>query len=248
MSIHNILSSFPKPVTPLLPEYQKILETHYAENRNFTTPMSKLARFVESWMHVKVAADTKVLKPNSFRTLEIGAGTLNHIPFEPPSLDYDIVEPRLYLIESSPNKSRVQNVFTDIFDVPAANKYDRIISIATLEHLSRLPDIVAKAAELLKDGGDFRSAIPSEGGLLWKISWMISTGVEFRIRHRLDYSVIMKHLHVNDVHEIAQVSRYFYKDVSRSGLGIGTQFSLYQFFTCKSPDLQRCRQWLENKS
>ena len=48
-------------------------------------------------MHRQVAASTA-----GQRVLELGAGTLNHRPYEADSLTYDIVEPFAALYESVP--------------------------------------------------------------------------------------------------------------------------------------------------
>ena len=84
-------------------------------------------------MHRKLAEDVRSGSPKS--TLEIGAGTLNQLPYEPLSDPYDIIEPFRDLYESSPNLARVRNIYDDILEIPHTAKYDRIISVAVLEHI-----------------------------------------------------------------------------------------------------------------
>ena len=124
-------------------------------------------------MHRKVAADVR--RRRNFTTLEIGAGTLNHLGYEPSSKSYDIVEPFEELYKGSPNRSRVANVYPDL-DQIAGRHFDRIISIATFEHLCNLPSVVARSGLLLAPGGTLRVAIPSEGTLLWTLGWKLTTG------------------------------------------------------------------------
>ena len=143
-------------------------------------------------------------------TLEIGAGTLNHVPLEPRSQPYDIVEPFQRLFERSPHLSRVRNRFDDIAQVPWDLRFDRIISIAAFEHICNLPEVVARCGLLLHPRGCIRVAVPSEGTCLWRLAWGLTTGLEFRLRYRLAYGVLMRHEHVNTALEIRAIIKYFF--------------------------------------
>jgi Methyltransferase domain len=238
-----LLGNFPKQRQSLPVEYQRIYERHYKENRRGYTTASRLARFMESWMHKQVGADNDgSCQPGS--TLEIGAGTLNHLVYEPTAYPYDVVEPFAQLIQSGPEITRIRNIYNDIFEIPDDRKYDRIISIATLEHVCDLPKLIAKSALLLHPGGQLRAGIPSEGTWLWKLGWRLSTGLEFRIRYGLNYELIMKHEHVNTAAEIDSVLRYFFDKVQSKVFGLSKSVSLYQFFCCEKPDLKRCTDYL----
>lgn len=96
----NLLARFPKQ-RPELPEaYRNIYVEHYRRNRDGASTASSLAMKMEAWMHRKVAAD--VSRRRNFTTLEIGAGNLNHLGYEPLSKSYDIVEPFEELYKGSP--------------------------------------------------------------------------------------------------------------------------------------------------
>src|SRR2546425_12132266 len=118
-------------------------------------------------MHGKRAGDVARGPPKS--TLKIGAGTLNQLPYEPLSSPYDIVEPFRDLYQSSPHLDRVRNIYEDILEIPSAARYDRIISVAVLEHVFNLPEVVAKNALLLTDGGQFPTGIPKQGTILLRL-------------------------------------------------------------------------------
>jgi hypothetical protein len=105
------------------------------------------------------------------RALEIGAGTLNHTDFEPEIGPYDIVEPMSFLYEGSHKLGRLRSTFSDVSEISLAARYDRIISVATFEHVCDLPDIVARTGILLRAGGTVRVGIPSEGTALWALGW-----------------------------------------------------------------------------
>jgi hypothetical protein len=170
---------------------------------------------------------------------------LNQLPYEPSSNPYDIVEPFHELYESSPHRHRIRNIFDDISDIPAETKYERVTSIAALEHVCDLPDLVARSALLLTEGGQFRAGIPSEGTILWRLGWATTTALDFRARYNLDYEVLMRYEHVNTAREIENVLRYFFAEVSHSVFGLAKPLSFYQFYACSAPRLDRCQAYLE---
>jgi len=242
-----ILKNFPK-IRPDLPEeFKEIYETHYKSNRAGQTLASSMTKMMESWMHKQVAADLiNLSEPGTIRTLEIGAGTLNHLEYEPHVGPYDIVEPFEALYKDSPFLKRLRHIFSDISEVPDNYKYDRIISIATFEHICDLPKVVAKCGLLLTTGGALRVAIPNEGSLLWKLGWKLTTGLEFKIKYGLDYGLLMKHEHVNTAQEIEEVLKYFFRDIRCKVLGLTKYISLYRFYECKNPQIENCKEYLGN--
>jgi hypothetical protein len=230
---HTILSRFPKP-RPELPEaYRAIYAEHYRRNREGSSPASSLSQKMESWMHRRVADDI-ARNGRDCRTLEIGAGNLNHVLYEPGEGLYDVVESISGLVEQSPRRSRVTDVYRDLAEIRDRH-YDRIVSIAAFEHYCNLPEVVSLCASLLAPGGQMRIAIPSEGTLLWTLGWTLTTGLEFRWKYGLNYSVLMKHEHVNTAAEIEAVLRHYFKTVHCSFLGISRSMSFYQFFECAHP-------------
>jgi hypothetical protein len=201
-----------------------------------------MAQKLESWMHLKVAQDVAARKGGG-STLEVGSGSLNHLVYEPSSEPYDVVEPFLELSTGSPFEKRIRHAYKDLAEI-RDTQYDRILSIAAFEHITDLPSIVARCGTLLAGNGRLRVAIPSEGALLWGLGWRLTTGVEFWLRHRLNYGTLMRHEHVNSAEEIAGVLRIFFREVQREVYGISPFLSFYQFFACASPDRQRCADYL----
>jgi hypothetical protein len=239
-----LFSQFPKTRTPLPPEYAAIYLQHYRNSREGKSQILGLAQRMERWMHRKVAQDAASPKA----TLEIGAGNLNQLPYEPESRPYDIIEPFRELFESSPHLARVRNVYKDIAEVPLENRYDRITSVAVLEHVENLPELVARSALLLNESGSFRAGIPSEGTILWRLGWQMTTALDFRARHNLDYAVLMNYEHVNTAREIEEVLRYFFAEARRRVFGVMRALSFYQFFACSKPYADRCRAYLATSS
>jgi hypothetical protein len=241
----DMLANFPKIRQPLPKEFRAIYAKQYKDNRSGNTPASFFSQAVESWLHKTVAADVRY-DVSSKSTLELGAGTLNQLGYEPIVGPYDIVEPFRELYEASPLLRRVRDVYSDIKEVPQDHRYDRITSVATFEHICNLPEVVAKAGLLLNPAGTLRVSIPSEGTFLWRLGWKLTTGLEFRVRYGLDYGVLMRHEHVNTAREIRCVLKCFFSHVRPAVFGLCASVSLYQYFECARPYTQKCRDYLDS--
>ena len=251
VSIREILSKFPKTRPPLPDEIRAIHNAHYQKNREGLTPATSISQKMESWLHRRVAHDVSALNKSTLKnisTLEIGAGSLNQLPYEPDVGPYDIIEPFIDLYKDKSELSRIRNKYDDINQISLDNKYDRITSIATLEHITNLPEVIAKSALLLSPEGKFRAAIPNEGTILWYLGWKLTTGIEFKIKYGLDYQKLMEHEHVNNSHEISEILRYFFKEVRTQSFGFKKALAFYLFYDCQQPDLDRCQSYLQNNS
>lgn len=165
--VKRLLASYPRERPPLPPALAAIYHDTYVSSREGRGILYRITQSLEAWMHRRIAADSV----SGQTALEIGAGTLNHLRFEANDETYDVVEPYTALYEGRPETKRVRAFYADIAEVPRENRYDRIISIATLEHVLDLPRLVAQAATLLKPEGTFAAGIPSEGGFLWGLAW-----------------------------------------------------------------------------
>lgn len=229
--LEPLLARFPKLRPAMSEAVQAVYEKQYIENRAGDSTAASAAQRLERWMHRQVARDASPAKA----TLELGAGNLNQLPFEPEGGVYDVVEPFTALLAASRAHGRVGASYVDIAEVPAEARYDRITSIAVLEHVCDLPLMLARAARRLKPGGVLRAAIPSEGGLLWRLGWSLTTGLEFRMRYGLDYREIMSHEHVNTAAEIEALVRGAFEDVTVRSFGLGRQLSLYRYIEARRP-------------
>lgn len=220
---------------PKLPDnYKKVYSEWMAINRTGGTQVVSLANRLERWMHYQVAKDLKNFNSkNVLTTLEIGAGTINHKNYERDCGPYDIIEPDKNLLSLATNKNRVRHIYDSIYDIEGSEKYDRIISIAVLEHLTDLPSVLHKASQLLKPGGTFRAGIPNEGSWLWKLGWSLTTARVFQQKYGLDYGVLMAYEHVSTAEEIIAECRKVFKKVTVRSFGLTGRLSLYRFIEAK---------------
>lgn len=211
LSIEELIKTYPRTRPPLSEAMQLIYKDQYKQNRSGKGFINWLCQLLESWMHWKTIQSTR-----GGDTLELGAGTLNHIKYElikKHHTKYDIVEPSSYFYTDSKYKADVSNFYNDIIEIPAGTKYDRIISIAVLEHMTDLPDTLKHCTKLLHKEGIFQACIPSEGGALWGISWRLTKGLSFRIHTGLNYKEMMLHEHVNSAKEVIALLSYYFRDI-----------------------------------
>lgn len=223
LDIEHLIASYPRTRPPLSPQHQRIFESEYKQNRQGGTVITAISQKLESWMHKKVALSV------SGSILKLGAGTLNHVPYEKFQY-YDIVEPFHYLYADSIDRHKIRNAYDSIHAIPASSTYSRIISIAVLEHIQDLPDVLVKSYELLDDGGVFQAGIPCEGGLLWGLAWRMTTGLAYRLRTGLSYRAIMRHEHINNYFEITKLIEHTFKNIKISyfpALGVHGAFYAY---------------------
>ena len=238
----DLLQSYPRQRPPLGPEYQAVFLEEYRANREGTGAILAMVKNLESWMHRRVAS------MSGGRCLELGAGTLNHVPYEPKAEEYDVVEPMTALLDGSAFRSRVRDAYLSVADVPAERRYDRVLSIAALEHMVDLPHDVAQATRRLEPEGVFQAAIPSEGGFLWGFSWRTTTGVGYWLRHRLNYAAVMRHEHINTAPEILSVVRYFYGDVRLRRFPTPIHhLSFYTYIEARVPRYERVETYFRDR-
>ena len=206
----QLFGTYPRIRRPLPPQYQAIFARQYADNRAGRGSVNSLAQRAEGWMHRQVARRGR---PGG-DVLDFGAGNLNHYGYEHGFARYDVVEPFKLLLEDAPPGALVEDgTFSYVHDI-SGRTYDRIFSIAVLEHLVDLPRDVARCASLLKPGGLFQAGIPCEGELGWTLGYMLSTGLAFRLKYGLDYRVIVRHEHVNTYRDIIAVVGAIFRQVS----------------------------------
>lgn len=240
--IGGLLTSYPRRRPPLPEAHRRIYAAEYKVNRDRQTFVHKLSEKAEAWMHRQVARPGK---PGSI--LEIGAGTLNHLPFE-TAQTYDVVEPFNALYHDSPHRNRIRRFYRDVTEVPPENAYDRVISVAVLEHLEALPVIVACGGMLLAPGGLFQAGIPSEGAFLWGVGWRCTTGISYRLRTGLSFATLMRHEHVNDADEIIAIVRHYFQDVEVSRFPTPAHhLSLYAYVHAARPRVDACRAYLRSQ-
>ena len=234
--IAALLGSYPRVRPPLPPAHARIHLQEYRRNRGGADgALFRVTAALEAWMHRRVACGN-----GGGPVLELGAGTLNHLPYEPDG-PYDIVEPWPELYQDNEAYRRVTGTFADIAEIPPDRRYCRIISVAVLEHVEDLPRVVARSALLLQRDGVFQAGIPSEGGLLWGLAWRLTTGIAYRLRTGLPYGPVMRHEHVNSAADIIAIVRHCFRSVEVSWFPLPVRpASFYCYVQAREPLVKRC--------
>ncbi len=240
-----VVASYPR-TRPVLPSAQRaIYEREYEINRASDGWLYRGVHQLELWMHHKIAAERVVGS-----VLELGGGSLGHLPLEATAARYDVVEPVIPVVTSAANFSSVNRYF-DSYDsfiacaIADELSYQKVLSVAVLEHLENLPAVVAAAALSLEEGGSFHAGIPMEGGLLWESMWRASTGVAYRLRNGISYAPLMAHEHINSAADITEVIDYFFDDVDCNRFPLrGKHVSIYAHLRAIGPHKDRSADYL----
>jgi hypothetical protein len=241
LDVKTILKSYPRNRPILSWDAHKIYEQEYSLNREGKTTVTKIVEWLESWMHKQIAKQT------FHSVLELGAGTLNHIQYERENVCvYDIVEPFKNLYLNSKYIHKIRNIYDYLSDIPLSSRYERILSIAVLEHMTDLPKELALSVQHLEKDGVFQAGIPSEGAALWGLAWRCSTGISYRLRTGLSYEELMRFEHVNRADEILALVRYFFETVTIKRFPLPFfHSSFYTYIEARNPIMDNCWAYLE---
>lgn len=155
---------------------------------------------------------------NFIRTLDIGAGSGEHILNEKLNLEqtanYTALEVREELSNTLKQKFPAIHVLSGDCQqrLPFTNDYfDRILAIHVLEHLPNLPAAIREAHRLCKkSGGAFSIVIPCEGGLVYSFVRRLTAKRIFEKRYKTPYEWHIKREHINTPAEIfEEISPFF---------------------------------------
>jgi len=209
---NNSSTKWPKTFPPLSPEETAInndfvLHWHEVLPRRYG--------IVDEFNHNYVVKTA----PRGFsRTLEIGAGTGEHLKYErldeQQKTNYFAVDIRENMVAEFRNK------FPDIRAVVGDCQmhmdfedgyFDRILAVHVLEHLPNLPAAVKEMHRLCdKNRGVLSIVIPCEGSLAYSIARKISAQRIFEARYKQSYRWFIEREHLSRPHEIfEELSPYF---------------------------------------
>jgi len=148
---------------------------------------------------------------SGLRTLEIGAGTGTHLPYEPLG-DYVALDGSEDLASRIPLRPGLEVVVADC-ERPLpyeANYFDRVLAIHILEHLYDLPTTLEEVARVLRPDGVFSVVIPCQGGRGYTVGQWITTKRMFERRYKTPYRWLIGYDHCNTAREVmAELNRHF---------------------------------------
>jgi SAM-dependent methyltransferase len=196
---HPTLSKWPKQRPALSTEQLRILEDWYSYWLGVQPgTFSRVTRFNNEY-------SLRSYRPGA-RTLEIGAGTGEHLAFENlTNQEYLTLELRQSFAEQiRRNYPRIQVILGDCeqrIDLPDSS-IDRAIAIHVLEHLAGLPGALDEIRRILKPDGAFSVVIPCEGGFAYNLGRRVSSKRIFEKRYRQSYNWLIGYEHINHAAEV----------------------------------------------
>jgi ubiquinone/menaquinone biosynthesis C-methylase UbiE len=157
--------------------------------------------------------------PQNFcTTLEIGAGTGEHLRYEKLSEEqkenYYAVDIRQNMV----NELKLHFPEVNSFVGDCQKKldfedgfFDRILAIHVLEHLPNLPEAIREMHRLLnKENGFLQIVIPCEGSMAYTLARRLSAQRIFEARYKQSYQWFIEREHINLPNEIfEELSPYF---------------------------------------
>jgi ubiquinone/menaquinone biosynthesis C-methylase UbiE len=197
-------NKWPKQFAPLSEEQQAISNDFV---KYWHEVLPRRYGFVDEFNHNYVVKNA----PADFsRTLEIGAGTGEHLSYEKltgeQTNNYVAVDIRENMVaEIRKNCPSIQVIIGDCqrrIDYPDGH-FDRILAIHVLEHLPDLPSAVAELHRLCdKTRGVLSIVIPCEGGGGYTLARKISAQRIFEKRYKQPYKWFIEREHINRPAEI----------------------------------------------
>jgi ubiquinone/menaquinone biosynthesis C-methylase UbiE len=206
------MNKWPKIFSPLTPE-QCAINDDFVLYWHEVLP--KRYGFVDEFNHKYVVKNA----PSEFiYTLEIGAGTGEHLKYEVlndvQKKNYHAVDIRENMIDELRGQFPFINAVVGdcqermFFD---DNHFDRVLAIHVLEHLPNLPAAVKEMHRLCnKKKGVLSIVIPCEGSLAYSLARKISAQRIFEKRYNQSYKWFIEREHINLPNEIfEELAPYF---------------------------------------
>ena len=136
---------------------------------------------------------------------ELGAGDIRHFKYWNTNPDKyilaDVSSDMMNIAEQKLQKNKIPNealLLERKEKIPLEdNSVDVIISFYSLEHLYPIQDYLTELHRILKPGGEFIGAIPTEGGLAWGLGRMFTSRRWFLKNTNIDPDKIICWEHPN---------------------------------------------------
>lgn len=207
---------WPKTFPPLSPDQRQISDDFV---KNWLEVLPNKYGIVDRFNHQYPVRNA----PRNFlRTLEIGAGTGEHLKYETLSPaqaeSYVAVDIRENIVnafkENHPNVRAIVGDCQERLEFEDGY-FDRILAIHVLEHLPNLPAAVREMHRLSdKKNGVLQIVIPCEGSLAHSLARRILAQRIFEKRYRQSYRWFIEREHINLPNEIFEELAVSYDRVS----------------------------------
>lgn len=196
-------------------EDQGVLAARWLQNYDRANYSGGLAAYVLRTTHSLIE---RPFGPGVHRpqVLELGAGTLAHLPFVKHSFDRYIAsdsDPQV-LRESAHRKLPygVQLLQLDGNDLPFENDtFDRVIATHVLEHIHPPHLALEEWVRVLKSGGVLSLILPCDPGLAWRLGRYFGPRRQGE-RAGLPYDYYMAREHVNSIFNLDKILSFHFPE------------------------------------
>lgn len=146
--------------------------------------------------------------------LEVGAGTLAHLPFIRHGFDRyiasDFDQKVLDIAGKADLPTRVELLKLDGTELPfEANSFDRLIATHVLEHLPNPHLVIQEWVRLLKPGGVLSLILPCDPGMAWRFGRYFGPRKQGK-KAGLPYDYYMAREHINSIFNLRHILRYHF--------------------------------------
>jgi len=148
------------------------------------------------------------------QVLEVGAGTLAHLPFVRHRFDRyiasDFDRTVLKAVKDEPLRNGVELMELDGSTLPfEANSFDRLIATHVLEHVPFPHLAIQEWVRVLKPGGVLSLILPCDPGLAWRFGRFLGPRKQAE-RAGLPYDYYMAREHINSIFNLHQILKFHF--------------------------------------
>ncbi|MEO8883873.1 MAG: class I SAM-dependent methyltransferase [Devosia sp.] len=186
------------------------MRTEWLKNYDRLT-YTGLSGYVLRSTHALIERD---FSPNdSFQhVIEVGAGTLAHLPFVRHRFDKYVVSDSdpdvVAALEKRPLPPGVEVVGLPTGAIPFPdNSFDRLIATHVLEHIPNPVSALEEWVRVLKPGGVLSIVLPCDPGLAWRVGRRLGPRSRWTTNN-LPYDYFMAREHVNNIFGLISILSY----------------------------------------
>lgn len=228
-------------IEPDFAEYHRLFADTYHEANYGNSLSSHFMRLSHAAAERAFPADKRFS-----RVLELGAGSGVHLGFVRHEFDeYVLTDGSKEMLQQlqgvAANDGCASKIVVQIQDAvhpdfPEAS-FDRLIATHLLEHLLEPHQVLRRWNALLKPGGVMTLLLPCDPGMAWRFGRMLGPRRSAE-KAGIPYDYWMAREHVNSIHNLIAMVRYYFEDVQESWHPLrfpSTDFNLFYICHIRKP-------------
>jgi phosphatidylethanolamine/phosphatidyl-N-methylethanolamine N-methyltransferase len=195
-----------------LPDYDRLVAcwlANYDQANYDRGPAARVLRKTHGLIEVPFGPDVSYSQ-----VLEVGAGTMAHLPFVRHRFDRyiasDFDQSVLDAVDSRTLPEKVELQKLDGSMLPFADdSLDRLIATHVLEHVPAPHLVIREWVRVLKPGGVLSLILPCDPGLAWRMGRYLGPRKQAE-KAGLPYDYYMAREHINSIYSLHQILSYHF--------------------------------------